>query len=110
MSKISTPFLGIELAAPGSQEPFRTADVNAAFTVVDTWADTVDSQLTATAAVLAGLAAGTTPVAAAGLTGSVTVAHGGTGGTTVTTAREGLRVFVQETQPSAPQAGDLWFW
>ena len=41
---------------------------------------------------------------------SVPVANGGTGGTTVQTGREGLRIFVQQTEPSSPVAGDLWFW
>lgn len=50
---------------------------------------------------------------ASGVLGTVTavpVANGGTGGTTVQTGREGLRIFVQPTQPSSPQANDLWFW
>jgi hypothetical protein len=122
MSKFSTPFLGMQLATPGSQEPFRTSDVNAAFGVVDTWANTTETSLTASssalAALTAALAAGTQPVGAAGLTGTidsarlstVPVAKGGTGGTTVATGREGLRVFVQATAPSSPQADDLWFW
>lgn len=41
---------------------------------------------------------------------AVPVANGGTGGTTVQTGREGLRIFVQQTEPSSPVAGDLWFW
>lgn len=44
---------------------------------------------------------------------SVPVANGGTGGTDVTTARSGLRIFVQSADPSlsiTPQANDLWFW
>lgn len=40
----------------------------------------------------------------------VPVANGGTGGNTVETARQGLRIFVQATQPSSPISGDLWFW
>ena len=50
---------------------------------------------------------------ASGVLGTVTavpVANGGTGGTTVQTGREGLRIFVQQTEPSSPVAGDLWFW
>ena len=45
-----------------------------------------------------------------GTVASVPVANGGTGGTTVQTGREGLRIFVQQTEPSSPVAGDLWFW
>lgn len=45
-----------------------------------------------------------------GTVASVPVANGGTGGTTVQTGREGLRIFVQQTEPSNPVAGDLWFW
>jgi hypothetical protein len=56
-----------------------------------------------------------------GTTTSVPVANGGTGGTDVTTGRQGLRVYVQQYQPTGtvgngyisgytPQAGDLWFW
>lgn len=45
-----------------------------------------------------------------GSTVSVPVANGGTGGTTVQTGREGLRIFVQETEPTSPISGDLWFW
>ena len=41
---------------------------------------------------------------------AVPVANGGTGGTTVQTGREGLRIFVQQSAPSNPVAGDLWFW
>lgn len=40
----------------------------------------------------------------------VPVANGGTGGNTVETARQGLRIFVQEPAPSSPISGDLWFW
>lgn len=43
-------------------------------------------------------------------TTSVPVANGGTGGTTVETGRQGLRIFVQSTQPTSPISGDLWFW
>lgn len=43
-------------------------------------------------------------------TASVPVANGGTGGTTVQTGREGLRIFVQATEPTSPISGDLWFW
>lgn len=110
----STPFLGLDLAVPGSNEPFRVSDVNNAFTGVDSWAETVDGQvstaLAETAALEAGLAAGSKSVAASGVTGALPVAHGGTGGTSVTSGREGLRIFVQSTQPSSPQSGDLWFW
>jgi hypothetical protein len=49
--------------------------------------------------------------------GTLPLANGGTGGTDVTTARQGLRVYVQSAQPSSanvtnysPQVGDLWFW
>lgn len=129
MAKSPTPFLGVELPVPGSQEPFRVADFNAAFTTVDEWAETTTGdfadalvQLEAATAsidaavdagladISAGLAAGTTPVAPSALNAAVPVAKGGTGGTTVTTAREGLRVYVQASQPGSPQAGDLWFW
>lgn len=114
MTMSSTPFLGLDLAVPGSNEPFRTSDVNEAFTKVDTWAQTAAAATTAavagTATLTAGLAAGSVPVAASGVTGSLAVAKGGTGGTTVTTAREGLRIFVQATQPASPVTGDLWFW
>lgn len=123
MSKFQTPYLGMWLASPGSQEPFRTTDVNAAFQVIDSWShNTVAAELTASAAALAaltsGLAAGTVPHAAAGLTGTIVsdrlptvpVAKGGTGGTTVVTAREGLRIFVQSTAPASPATDDLWFW
>jgi hypothetical protein len=100
MAKSPTPFLGIELPVPGSAEPFRVADYNAAFTTVDDWAEALES----------GIASGAKPVAASALTGAVPVEHGGTGGTTVVTAREGLRIFVQSSQPSSPTAGDIWFW
>lgn len=129
MAKSPTPFLGVELPVPGSQEPFRVADFNAAFTTVDEWAETstgdfadalvqleaatasIDASIAAGLAdISSGLAAGTTPVAPAALNAAVPVAKGGTGGTTVTTAREGLRVYVQSSQPGSPQTGDLWFW
>lgn len=129
MAKSPTPFLGVELPVPGSQEPFRVVDFNAAFTTVDQWAETstgdfadalvqleaatdsIDAAITAGLAdIESGLAAGTTPVAPSALNAAVPVAKGGTGGTTVTTAREGLRIYVQSTQPSSPIAGDLWFW
>ena len=45
-----------------------------------------------------------------GTTASVPVANGGTGGTTVETGRQGLRIFVQESAPTSPISGDLWFW
>ncbi len=114
MTMSSTPFLGLDLPVPGSNEPFRTSDVNESFTKVDTWAQGAAAATTAavagTTALTAGLAAGSVPVAAAGVTGSLAVAKGGTGGTDVTTARAGLRVFVQATQPASPVTGDLWFW
>lgn len=129
MAKSPTPFLGIELPVPGSQEPFRVADFNAAFTTVDDWAETatgdfadamtaldaavaqIDSSIAAGLTdIESGLAAGTTPVAPSALNAAVPVAKGGTGGTTVTTAREGLRIYVQSAQPTSPQTGDLWFW
>lgn len=114
MTMSSTPFLGLDLAVPGSNEPFRTSDVNEAFTKVDTWASTAAAATTAaaagTVALTAGLAAGSVPVAASGVTGSLAVAKGGTGGTDTTTARAGLRIYVQATQPSSPVTGDLWFW
>lgn len=94
MAKSSTPFLGIDLAVPGSNEPFRTSDVNAAFTDVDTFAALTDTRLdahdtaiaantTAVAAIPIGLAAGTVPVAPAGLSAAVPIAKGGTGATTL---------------------------
>jgi hypothetical protein len=114
MATQNTPKRGIALPVPGSGEPFSTSAVNAAFTNLDTWSGTVDTALSqvgeSSAALEAGLAAGTKPVAAAGVTGALPVAHGGTGGTTVTTAREGLRMYVQGTQPTSPQLGDMWFW
>jgi hypothetical protein len=87
MAKSSTPFLGIQLAVPGSSEPFRTSDVNAAFDVVDDFAELTDTRLDAMpAAIAAGaavltasLAAGTTPVAPTGLSAAVPIAKGGTG-------------------------------
>lgn len=45
-----------------------------------------------------------------GTVSSVPVANGGTGGNSVPTAREGLRIFVQPTTPTNPQSNDLWFW
>lgn len=41
---------------------------------------------------------------------AVPVANGGTGGTTVKLAQEGLRIFVQQTEPSSPVANDIWLW
>lgn len=38
------------------------------------------------------------------------IGNGGTGGTTTTTAREGLRIFVQSGAPATPALNDLWFW
>lgn len=38
----------------------------------------------------------------------VPVTKGGTGGTTVTEGREGLEIYVQETEPSSPSAGAIW--
>lgn len=53
----------------------------------------------------------------ADVSGSLPVANGGTGGTDVNTARQGLRLFVQSAQPSSanipgytPAVGDLWLW
>jgi hypothetical protein len=110
MTTQDTAFLGITLPVVGSQEPFRVADYNAAFQTVDTWAADVDTALGQADILEAALAAGTKPVAAAGITGTLPLARGGTGGTDVTTARAGLRIYVQSTQPSSPAAGDLWFW
>ena len=42
--------------------------------------------------------------------GALPVANGGTGGTDTASARAGLRIYVQPTQPSSPVANDLWFW
>jgi len=110
----STPFLGLDLPVPGSNEPFRTSDVNESFTKIDTWASTAAAATTAAAAgtvtLTAGLAAGSVPVAVAGVTGVLPVAKGGTGGTDTATARAGLRIYVQATQPASPVTGDLWFW
>lgn len=39
----------------------------------------------------------------------IPLTNGGTGGTTRTTAINGLRIFVQTTAPSSPQEGDIWF-
>lgn len=72
MAKSSTPFLGIELAVPGSSEPFRTADVNAAFDVVDDFASTTDTRLD-------GLASGATAVSPSALSSAVPISKGGTG-------------------------------
>lgn len=38
----------------------------------------------------------------------IPVTKGGTGGTTVTEGREGLEIYVQETEPSSPSAGAIW--
>ncbi len=38
----------------------------------------------------------------------IPVNKGGTGGTTVTEGREGLEIYVQETEPSSPSAGAIW--
>lgn len=114
MTTSPTPFLGIELPDPGSNEPFSVTDFNTMMTVIDDWAETTDADVTsATSAVDAiesGLASGSVPIPPSALNAAVPVAKGGTGGTTVTTAREGLRIYVQSTQPSSPQTGDLWFW
>jgi hypothetical protein len=110
MTTQDTPFLGVTLPVVGSQEPFRVADYNAAFQTVDSWASGVDTSLGNVDILEAGLAAGSKPVAAAGITGTLPLARGGTGGTDVTTARAGLRIYVQSTQPTSPAAGDLWFW
>lgn len=129
MAKSPTPFLGIELPVPGSQEPFRVADFNAAFTTVDEWAQVttgdfadalvqlegataqIDASVAAGLAdIESGLAAGTTPVAPAALNAAVPVSKGGTGGTTLATARAGLELYVQPTQPTSTVTGALWFW
>jgi len=114
MTTSPTPFLGIELPDPGSNEPFSVTDFNTMMTVVDDWAQTVAGDVTTAtadvAALQSGLASGATPVATSGLTGTLPVSKGGTGGTDVTTARAGLRIYVQSTQPSSPATGDLWFW
>lgn len=47
MATSNTPFLGIELPVPGSAEPFRVADVNAAFTVIDNWAENTNTEIEA---------------------------------------------------------------
>ena len=39
---------------------------------------------------------------------TITVAKGGTGGTTKATGRNGLGIFVQSAQPSGAATGDLW--
>jgi len=39
---------------------------------------------------------------------TIPVTKGGTGGTTVTEGREGLEIYVQETEPSSPVAGSIW--
>lgn len=91
MAQTSTTFLGIELAVPGSNEPFRTSDVNAAFDVVDDFAALTDSRLDAVpaaitaggAVVTAGLAAGTVPVAPSALSAAVPISKGGTGVTSL---------------------------
>lgn len=44
------------------------------------------------------------------VTGTLPLANGGLGATTVTGARGTLRIYVQSTAPSSPQVGDLWFW
>lgn len=75
-----------------------------------TGAGTVSAaNVTATALSTAGIVTNTS-AGVLGTTTSVPIANGGTGGTTVQTGREGLRIFVQATQPSSPQANDLWFW
>lgn len=110
MTTQDTTFLGITLPVVGSQEPFRVADYNAAFETVDNWATTVNTGLGTTALLESGLAAGTKPHAAAGLTGAVPVSKGGTGGTTLATARAGLEIYVQATQPSSTVTGAMWFY
>lgn len=109
MAKETTAFLGISIPVPGSAEPFRVADVNAAFETIDAWAVDVDQALGNTALLESGLAAGTKPVAAAGVTGVLPVSKGGTGGTNLATARAGLEIYVQDTQPSSTVTGALWF-
>ena len=41
---------------------------------------------------------------------TVPVSRGGTGGTTRTTARAGIGIFVQPSAPTNPQNNDLWIW
>ncbi len=114
MTTSPTPFLGIELPDPGSNEPFSVTDFNTMMTVVDDWAQATDADVVAAtadvAAIESGLASGSVPVAASGLTGTVPVAKGGTGGTDVTTARAGLEIYVQATQPTSTTTGALWFY
>lgn len=114
MTTSPTPFLGIELPDPGSNEPFSVTDFNTMMTVVDNWAQTTDADVSAAtadvAAVESGLASGAVPVAASGITGTLSVAKGGTGGTTLPTARAGLEVYVQATQPTSTTVGALWFY
>jgi hypothetical protein len=51
-----------------------------------------------------------------GSVASIPVANGGTGGTSVPTARQGMRIFVQSAEPTlantgtTPVADDLWFY
>jgi len=114
MTTSPTPFLGIELPDPGSNEPFSVTDFNTMMTVVDDWAQTVAGDVTTAtadvAALQSGLASGATPVATSGLTGTLPVSKGGTGGTTLPTARAGLEIYVQATQPTSTTVGAMWFW
>jgi len=41
---------------------------------------------------------------------TVPVTKGGTGGTTVTEGREGLEIYVQETEPSSTTTGAIWIY
>jgi len=41
---------------------------------------------------------------------TVPVTRGGTGGTTRTTAKSGIGIFIQPTEPTSPQNNDIWIW
>jgi len=41
---------------------------------------------------------------------TIPVTKGGTGGTTVTEGREGLEIYVQETEPSSTNTGAIWIY
>ena len=41
---------------------------------------------------------------------TIPVTKGGTGGTTVTEGREGLEIYVQETEPSSTTTGAIWIY
>lgn len=114
MTTSPTPFLGIELPDPGSNEPFSVTDFNTMMTVIDDWAETTGADVTAATsavdAVESGLASGAVPVSPSALNAAVPVAKGGTGGTTLPTARAGLEIYVQATQPTSTTVGAMWFW